>query len=150
MLSQYECSLVSFWDSDKKAMFHTLMGGISYYFYENGVLKPSTINNWLPFTSAITTVVQSEAGMQEFPQPESQSLPKLLGSDAAFIPNPALSYVNDAKTIIDLNSLDQDGSVLVGWIFGGIEATAPQSSEFNPTYANKVLYEVQLNWNPSK
>jgi hypothetical protein len=128
-------------------MFHTLLGGISFYFYENGVLKPSTIDNWLPFTSSITTVVQDEAGMQEFPQLESQSLPKLLGADAAFIPNPDLLFVNDAKTIIDLNGLDRGGNVLVGWIFGGIEATAAQSDEFNPTYANKVLYEVRLNWN---
>jgi len=149
-LSQYECGVVSFYDSDNKTMFHTLMGGISYYFYENGELKPSTIDNWLPFTSSITTIVQSSAGMQEFPQEESQSLPKLLGSDAAFIPNPDLSFANEAKTIIDLNSLSRDGKVLVGWIFGGIEATSGQSSEFNPTYANKVLYEVWLNWNAAE
>ncbi len=145
-LSQYECSLVSFWDAENKTMFHTLMGGISAYFYENGELKPGTINNWLPFTSSITTIVQNAAGMQEFPQPESQSLPKLMGSDAAFIPNPKLSYANTEKTIIDLNSLDHSQAVMVGWIFGGIEATAPQSDEFNPTSASKVLYEVWLNW----
>ena len=146
-LSQYECSLVSFYDNDSKAMFHTLLGGISFYFYKDGILTPSTIDNWLPFTSSITTIVQNEAGLQEFPQPEAQSLPKLLGSDAAFIPNAELSFSNDAKTIIDLNSLKQKENILVGWIFGGIEATAPQSNSFNPTYANKVLYEVRLNWN---
>lgn len=147
-LSQYECSLVSFFDPSTKTMFHTLMGGISFYFYQDGKLTQSTIDNWLPFTSSITTIVQNGAGMQEFPQEESQSMPKLMGSDAAFIPNPELSFSNDAKTIIDLSTIN--GRTHVGWIFGGIDATAAQSDEFNPTSAGKEIYDVWLDLNAAQ
>lgn len=139
-LSQYECSLVSFYDPGSKTMFHTLMGGISYYFYQDGTLTPSTIDNWLPFTSSITTIVHSAAGMQEFPQPESASLPKLMGADGAFISNTDLDFFNDGNTIIDLSSITE--KTHAGWIFGGIDATAAQSDEFSPTSAGKELYDV--------
>lgn len=139
-LSQYECSLVSFFDPSSKTMFHTLMGGVSYYFYQDGKLTPSTIDNWLPFTSSITTIVHNAAGMQEFPQPEEQSLPKLMGSDAAFIPNGDLSFVNDANTIIDWSTITE--KTHVGWIYGGINSMAAQSSEFEPTSASNELYDV--------
>ena len=40
-------------------------------------------------------------------------------------------------------------SVLVGWMYGGIWATADQASEFNPTFANQKVYEVWMNRTPA-
>lgn len=142
-LSQYECAVVSLYDPTNKTMFHTLLGGISYYFYEGGSLKPSSIDNWLPFTSSITTIVHGPNQLEEFPQPETASLPGLLGSEAAFIPNPELSLVDGSEIILDLSKM-ATGKTQVGWMYGGIEATAAQSSEFNPTSASNVLYDVWL------
>lgn len=146
-LSQYECGVVSLYDPTTQSMFHTLLGGISYDFYEDGVLKPSTIDNWLPFTSSITTIVHGPEQLQEFPQPESASLPALLGSDAAFIPNPNLAFAGSSDIILDLSQIG-DTQTRVGWMYGGIEATAAQSSEFNPTSASSTLYDVWLTRTP--
>ena len=142
-LSQYECAVVSLYDPTSQNMFHTLLGGISYYFYDGGVLKPSTIDNWLPFTSSITTIVHGPDQLEEFPQPETESLPALLGSDAAFIPNPDLAFASGSDIILDLSKIGT-GKTKVGWMYGGIEASAAQSSEFNPTSASSTLYDVWL------
>jgi hypothetical protein len=78
----------------------------------------------------------------EYPQ-YSPALPGFIGSNAVFIPLPTIPRFNNSAEIIDYSKLPY-GKTQVGWIYGGINATAPQSSEFNPTFASRYIYAVYL------
>lgn len=146
---QYECAHVLFFDSSKGTMYTSLLGGISDYSYDNsGKMKPSTIDNNLPFVSTITSIAHYVDGTSiEVPQPPQQSLPKLLGAEAEFIPNPSLAKFSGK--VIDFNKLpNQNDPILLGWMYGGIWSTAPQSSDFDPTYAVNEVYEVYFHHKP--
>ena len=51
--------------------------------------------------------------------------------------------------VIDYSRLPAGDSVRVGWMYGGIFATADQSSEFDPTFASDRIYEVWLHRRPA-
>lgn len=145
-MSLYECARVLAFDSSTSTMYFTFLGGISAYFYDsNGVQRIDPINNPLPFISSITTVARLPNQTDvEVTQPLNASLPKLLGSNAQFIPLPSIPRFAGTSDVIDLKSLGGGQEVLIGHMYGGILATASQSSQFNPTFANDVLYDVFL------
>ena len=57
-----------------------------------------------------------------------------------------LALYQNSEGIIDFSKLPTTGSVTLGVMYGGILATAQQSSEFNPTYASNKIYKVVLTW----
>jgi hypothetical protein len=144
-MSLYECAKLLLFDPASKTMYTTLFGGISYYYYDKqGQLEESNLDNPLPFINTITTLARSSNGStMEWPQPPSAALPQLMGANAVFVPDPGLAKYGGSREVIDYSKLPQ-GRVLVGRIYGGIWATAPQSSEFNPTFASSTIYEVYL------
>jgi hypothetical protein len=143
--SQYECAHLLMFDRTTNTMYTSLFGGISYYYYNaQGQLEESNLDNWLPFVSSITTLARDANGTTtEVVQPPSASLPALLGANAVFAPEPSLPHMGNTE-VIDYSRLPPGNSILVGRIYGGIRATAPQSSQFNPTFANNMIYEVYL------
>ena len=107
---------------------------------------PSNIDNWMPWTAAITTLVRARDGTTtEVVQPVNQQLPQRMGANAVFVPNPQLPRFGGTNDVLDYSQLPGDQNVLVGWMYGGIWSTADQASEFNPTFANSKVYEVWLN-----
>jgi hypothetical protein len=145
-MSQYNCAVLTISDPAARTMFVTLFGGISLYYYDaQGRLTPSSLDNFTPFISSITTQVRRADGTTiEYPQAPADSLPGFLGANAVFIPLDTLPRCAGTRSVLDYSKLPNGPSVLLGHIYGGIRATAPQASEFNPTYANNVIYEVYL------
>jgi hypothetical protein len=146
--SQYEAGQVLTYDPTAKTMYTTLLGGIGFYYYnDQGELVESSLQNWLPFVSNITTLARfSDGSSLEQVQPPDQSLPGLRGANAIFAPHHSLAKIAGTSEVIDLSKIAQSGRVSLGYMIGGIFATAPQSSEFNPTYASPNIYEVFLQW----
>lgn len=141
----YDCARMLVYDPRGKNMYTTLFGGITDYYYdEHGKIMPSNIDNFMPFFNHLSTVGFSSAGTYtEYPQYQP-ALPGYIGSNASFIPLAGIGTYNSIPNIIDYSKLPAGQTVQVGWIYGGITATAPQSSEFNPTFSNKVIYAVYL------
>ena len=144
-MSQYECAQLSMYDPRSDTFYTTFFGGISFYSYNaRGELVPSTVDNWLPFIDSITTLVRPKSGaLQENTRP-SDTLPRLMGTNALFVPAPGLARYGGTREVLDYSQLPTGREVKVGHIYGGIWSTAPQSGELNPTFANDTLYEVYL------
>jgi hypothetical protein len=144
--SPYECAQVLMYDPASGTMYTSLLGGISLYYYDAaGRLVPSTpADNWLPWVNTITTLARrSDGTTEEVVQPPAQGLPGLLGANSVFLPAPGLARVAGSEEVIDYAQLPA-GRVLLGHMYGGIRATASQSSEMNPTFASSTIYEVWL------
>ena len=126
-------------------MFTSLLGGITNYYYQGDSLVPSNLNNFMPFFDHVSTLVRnSDGSFNEYPQ-LSPALPGFIGSNAAFIPASNVSFYGNTDDIIDYSKLQ--ANTMVGWMYGGILATAQQANEFNPTYANNKVYEVWIQKN---
>lgn len=143
----YECAHLLMYDPQAGAMYTTLFGGISYYYYEKGELVPGDLESKkgaLPFTNIISTLVRSTDGAREYVQPEAQGLPDITGANAVFVLAPELEGMLYSPGILDLSKLPEEGEVLLGYIVGGIYSQEPHASDNNPTRANEKIYEVRL------
>jgi hypothetical protein len=150
-MSPYECAQVLMYDPGTRTMYTTLMGGITDWYYNaSGQLVRSSIDNWLPWTAAITTLSRAPNGaMTETVQPANMQLPQRMGGNGVFVPARGLATYGGTHEVLDYSRLPAGDSVLVGWMYGGIWATADQASEFNPTFANQKVYEVWMNRAPA-
>jgi hypothetical protein len=150
-MSPYECAQVLMYDPGSQTMYTTLLGGITYWYYDQaGQLVQSNIDNWLPWTAAITTLARAANGTTtENVQPASMQMPERLGGNGVFIPVKSLATYAGTHEVLDYSRLPAGDSVLVGWMYGGIYATADQASEFNPTFANQKVFEVWMNRTPA-
>lgn len=145
--NQYSCASIPIYDNSSKITAVTFIGGISLYNYKNysnpkDVLK---LDPAIPFTRNITTLLRLPGGktyeIVTFPQ---NCLPAFIGAEAKFIPLPAL-LMNGSQDILDYSKIATNpGGTLIGYMFGGILSTAPQSSTINPTFINNKMYEVYI------
>lgn len=146
----YDCASISMYDKVTKNMYTSMLGGITFYYYDkNGNLEPSNGLNFMPFSNNLTTLVRGSNGKTvEYPQ-QSPALPGYIGSNAVFVPAPNIPMYSTGGShdIIDLNIIPTGIPVLIGYMYGGIMATADQSSEFNPTFASSKIYNVYLTRN---
>ena len=143
-MSPYETSQVLMYDGGAGTMYTSLLGGISFYYYDQGGnLVPSNVNNWMPFVNTITTLSRTLGVTTEVVQPANAGMPRLLGANSVFVPNPSLTMYGASDEVLAYTELPA-GDVLLGHMVGGIWAVAPQSGELNPTYANNVVYEVWM------
>ena len=143
--NQYECAHVLMYDQDSKNMFTSFLGGISYYYFDKeGKEVASNTNNWLPFVDIINTIVRRADGSSlEIPQKSPAVMPGLLGSNAVFVPAKDITMYGENVEIIDYTKLPK-GETMVGYMYGGIEASSPQASQINPTVASGKVYEVYV------
>ncbi len=158
--SQYECPVIPVYDVDGQAMYTTFFGGISHsYFAQTPPQHTAYIsvtqegrNDGFPFIADVTTLVEGADGSyQEYilldPIPQN----RLLGSSIPFILSPAL-LANDqafANGVIKLDRIAEGERVLVGYIYGGIEADNPLPLVPNSgTHATNALFEVYLTRTP--
>lgn len=150
-MSPYECAQVLMYDPGSRTMYTTLMGGLTDWYYNAaGQLVQSNIDNWLPWTAAITTLARGANGATtEAVQPANMQLPLRMGGNGVFVPAGNLATYGGTHEVLDYSKLPAGDSVLVGWMYGGIRATADQASEFNPTFANSKVYEVWMNRTPA-
>ncbi len=139
-LSHYHGAKTAIYDEAANEMHNLFYGGMSQYYYDNGALVQ---DNNVPFVSTISRVTRDANGnLQEFQMPID--MPGLKGAGAEFIPNLAAPYTN--KKVLKINDVTQD-SVLIGYIFGGIETSLRNpfsNNQTNQTSADASLFEVWL------
>ena len=139
-LSNYHSAKTCLFDSLENHMHMLFFGGMSHYYYEDGIKIQDDL---VPFVSTISRLTRlSDGTLQEYKL--SVEMPGLIGASAEFIPNLLQPHYN--SEIFKLNQINQDTS-LIGYIYGGIV-----SSTLNPftnnltstTYADPQIYRVKL------
>jgi len=145
-MCQYDAARVLMFDPVSKTMYTTILGGITLFYYnEDGQLEKSNLNNFMPFTRAITTLARGPDGATvETPQSAGDGLPVYVGADAAFLPLHTLPRATKTADVLDYSKLPAGAKVLVGHLYGGIRSSAQQVNGFNPSFASSTIYEVYV------
>jgi hypothetical protein len=160
--SQYECPVISVYDSAvTKSVYHTFFGGIGHWYYcqtdtQKSVYDLATAqgrNDGFPFVEDVSTFLQSADGSyKEFIHINPIPGNRLLGASIPFILSPAmiqqgLVYGNG---VIKLGKIQQGARLLIGYIYGGIEAQNPLPLQPNTgTFVSNTVFEVYLTYSPS-
>jgi len=138
--NHYHCASVALYDSANQAMHNVFFGGIAQYFDQNGVL---TQDNNVPFVKTIARVSRDAQGNYSEHKLAAE-MPSLLGAGSEFF---IASTVPKTETdIIKFNQLSGD-TMLVGYILGGIESTAPNvflTNTGTQSSASNKLFKVYL------
>jgi hypothetical protein len=137
-LSNYHCPTVSLYDGSAT---HTLFfGGMSRYYYQNGSMVQ---DDQVPFTRTISMFSRNSIG--EYTESLlSAEMPGLKGAGAEFIPNEILLQSDGG--VVFMSDIQQD-TVLLGYIYGGIQSTQINpfnSNQTSATSADDVVYKVLL------
>ncbi len=139
-LSNYHSATACLYDSTSYSMHSLFFGGISQYYYDNGVL---TKDDNVPFVKTISRLTRKSDGtLQEFQMPVD--MPGLKGSSAEFILNPQIAHYE--SEIIKMHKFAGD-TVMIGHIVGGISSTDPNAftnNSVSSTAADNTIYEVWL------
>lgn len=142
-LSQYHSAKIPIYDTSNNIMHTLFFGGMSQYKLDinNNLIQDDNV----PFVKTISKVSRfSDGSMLE--SSLGIEMPTFLGSGSEFIPlinNP--NYLNDE--IVDINNL-QEGSTLIGYIFGGIESTQENIFFINngtQSSASSLAFKVFIN-----
>ncbi|RPD38280.1 hypothetical protein [Chitinophaga barathri] len=146
MYCMYDCAVVPLYNTSGQQMYVSMIGGITdYYFNKNGDPVPSNASNFMPWFNYVSTLVKTTKSTVEYPQ-KGNPLPGYIGANAAFIPAPGIAMYGGTADVIDFAKLPS-GQTMIGWMYGGIVATAEQSNGFNPTSSSNVIYAVYLTKN---
>ena len=141
--NHYHCPILPMFEASSATMQTVFFGGIAQYYMEGDVLVQ---DQDVPFVSTIARIERTPDGrLTEYKLPVS--MPGYLGASAEFIRLEGIpTYPNG---VVKLDELPTD-AVLIGYIFGGIESTAPNIfwiNEGTESSAHAVIYEVYLNKN---
>lgn len=139
-LCNYHTAHAPLFDSITNTMHTLFFGGISQYYYNDGVLYE---DDNVPFVKTISGISRyADGSLVEFVLPTE--MPGFKGASAEFI---AISdLVNNNNEIIQLNKLTAD-TTIIGYILGGIYSPSinPFSlNQTNTTYADNSIYAVKL------
>lgn len=146
----YNSAVVPLFSPKKGENYITIFGGITYEYWENGVLQQDAE---FPFTNQVTTIKISKGGNfsqylmdGQFPTIPSTGpnvgLPMLFGAGAKFIP--AQDVPRNEYEVINFDGLGK-GPVLIGYIVGGIQSTVPNTSPPPiDSFSSPYIFEVYL------
>lgn len=138
--NHYHCATIPLYDSLNNKMHNLFFGGIAQYYDSAGILVQ---DNNVPFVKTIARITRDEiGGLSEYKM--STEMPGYLGAGAEFLINQNIPIYSNG--IIKLNSLIGD-SVLLGYVYGGINSTAKNVFWINDgtqSTASSVLYKVLL------
>jgi len=159
--SQYTCPVINVFDSGtNSAIYHTFFGGIGHYYYSQtdsqkavyDIATKQGRNDGFPFVADISTFVQTAAGTYtEYILPQHIANNRLLGSTLRFIVNPdiiaqGMAYDNG---VVKLSNIPKGNKVLIGYIYGGIEAKNPLPLvPSTGTFVSNTVFEVYLTNTP--
>ena len=139
-LSQYHSAQTGVYDTINKVMHNYFFGGMSQFTLDsNGNLVE---DQDVPFVTTISRVSHySNDSMVEVKL--DIEMPALLGSGAEFIPVISSAYQNEIYMLGEMAT----EKVLIGYIFGGIESSAPNiffSNDGSQSEASKRVFAVYL------
>ncbi len=160
LFCQYTCPVIVIWDAPNKAVYHTFFGGISRsWYWQNDAQQKVYLevtaegrNDGLPFIADISTLVLGANGQSaEWVAPAPIPDYKLHGTSTDFIPLPnALNPAISEAGVIDIGRIPAGEQVLLGHIYGGVEASYPLP--VIPNYgssASSTIYRVWLTAAPA-
>jgi hypothetical protein len=142
-LNHYHCAHVAVYHAPTGTMSTLLLGGISRYRYDDTTRLLVDDTN-VPFTSSIGLVERSADNV--FKEYLVGYMPDRLGTAAYFVPAGSAPMVA-GQSVIDLEKIPVDSSVLVGYVYGGIRSSADNVFNVNTgeeSVAHAGLYEVYL------
>lgn len=143
--SQYNCAVVPLYSESTQTMHTTFFGGISLYymFAPTGEVKR---DDGLPFIRNITTLSRKSGVSTECVSGED--LPGLYGAGAQFLPAPGVATT--ANGVLRLDTITR--RTLVGYIYGGIHSTQPQTNGRPDvvTSASSTAFPVYVTPRPSR
>lgn len=148
-MNNYVSSNVGLYSKSTKEMFIVLLGGLTYEYYEGGVLLTDSD---FPFTNEVTTVKIDKKGNfsqylmdAQFPvilstvvNPGNQLR---FGTAADFIPASNVPVYNNG--VIQLDKIK--GRTLIGYVVGGIMSTLPNTYTELDSTASPYIFNVYLN-----
>lgn len=115
--NHYHCANVPIYSQNSNEMHTVFFGGIAQYYDSLGILVQ---NNNVPFVNTIARVTRTADGtMAEYKLPVT--MPALLGAGSEFIPVEGLPVFNNHVLKLD----DLGDTTLIGYVYGGIQSTAP-------------------------
>lgn len=144
LLSQYDCAAIQIFSKTNGAMYSTLFGGISQFYWDPSCncLKGDAVNlstrpvDGLPFINSVSTFRVTSSGSAQYlhqgaafpPASAAPSCPgtsgnvtaQYLGAETKFVPADGLPSSNE---VILLDNLK--GKTVVGYLVGGIAAWCP-------------------------
>ena len=135
--SQYECPVISLYDSSANStVYHTFFGGISHHFYHQtdsqskvyNLVTQEGRNDGFPFVADVSTFQQSADGTyKEFIHVDPTPNNRLVGSSVVFIPHSSIFSNGYAfpNGVLKMKNMPKDRPVLVGYVYGGVEAQNP-------------------------
>ncbi len=141
-LSQYHSAKLPIYDTTANVMHNLFFGGMSQFTIDNQGNLVEDIE--VPFVKTISRITRDANGNMQEVDLGYIEMPALLGSGAEFIPIASYYYENH---ILDLNSVP-NSKTLVGYIYGGIESTAPNIFFINDgtqSFASNVIFKVFIN-----
>lgn len=153
--SQYECPVVTVYDSAGASVYHSFFGGIGHYYYTQTASQKAAYdtvtkegrNDGFPFVEDISCFVQrADGSFGEYILPQPIVNNRLLGASTEFIVDPGIIRNNIAYSngVIRLKSLPA-GKTLVGYVYGGIEAQNPLPLAPNTgTFVSNSFFKVYL------
>lgn len=116
--NHYHCPGIPIYSAESNEMQTLFFGGIAQFFVENG---ERVRDDEVPFVKTITRVKRTSTGeMEELVLP--LELPAYLGAGAEFILAPDLPTYDNG--VIRLDELPIADSLLIGYIYGGIQSEA--------------------------
>ena len=138
--NHYHCAHFHLYSAKLNEMHNVFFGGIAQYYDNLGVLVQ---DNNSPFVKTIARVTRNVNGlMTEYKLPIE--MPTLLGAGSELIPIENLpSYSNKVLKFDDILT----DTTLIGYIFGGINSTAPNIFNINSgiqSSANSQIFKVLL------
>ena len=116
--NHYHCAGIPMYSEETNEMHTVFFGGIAQFYRENGARIQ---DDEVPFVKTIARVSRTATGeMEEYVLP--QELPAYLGAGAEFILAPDLPTYDNG--VIRLDELPVADSLLIGYIYGGIQSEA--------------------------
>jgi hypothetical protein len=143
--NHYHCAFMPLYSAFNNEMHNVFFGGIAQYYDSLGTLVQ---DNNVPFVKTIARVTRDQNGnMAEYKLPIE--MPAYLGASAEFITNTDMPTFTNG--VLRLDSLPNDTN-LVGYVFGGINSTAPNIFWINTgteSTSSANIYKVYLVKNTS-
>jgi hypothetical protein len=142
--NHYHCATLPLYDAEANEMHSLFFGGIAQYYESEGMLVQ---DNDVPFVKTIARVTRTAEGrMTEYKLP--LEMPGYLGASAEFILDPDVP--RDEYGIVRMDQLHAERTLL-GYIFGGIESSAPNIfwiNTGNESIATPSIFKVYITTSP--
>jgi hypothetical protein len=146
-MSQYDAASLLLYDRAGRGMYTTLFGGISLYSYDNE-RKQLHIDTGLPFIDDVSVIAVGASGTRQWAFP--WTLPALLGADARVILDEQGLQMDTETEVVYLDALPANAATRVGWLYGGIHSTVPQTDDQQAqTSASSRVFEVWVTPGPT-